>query len=249
MKKLYRKVAIITGAGSGIGRATALLFAQEGAKVVVADINDDAGKETLKMIKDRGGEAVFVHADVSRSEDVKNMIKKAVNEYGKLDILFNNAGIGGELNDISKYSEQVFDKVIAVNMKGVWLGIKYAVPEMLKGGGGSIINTSSAGGLIGFPGVSAYCASKAGVVGITKVAALEYATLNIRVNCIAPAVIETPLSGQMTPEMMQAQIQMVPMRRAGKPEEVAKVALFLASDDSSFVTGHILSVDGGMLAW
>ncbi|MEM3526606.1 MAG: glucose 1-dehydrogenase [Candidatus Jordarchaeaceae archaeon] len=249
MKKLEGKVAVITGAGSGIGRATALLFAQEGAKVVVVDINDDAGKETVKMIKDKGGEAIFVHADVSRAEEVKNMVKKAVDEYGRLDILFNNAGIGGELNDTARYSEEVFDRVIAVNLKGVWLGIKYAVPEMLKVGGGSIINTASAGGLIGFPGVSAYCASKAGAIGVTKVAALEYATQNIRVNCIAPAVIETPLSGQMTPEMMQAQIQMVPMRRAGKPEEVAKVALFLASDDSSFVTGHILSVDGGMLAW
>lgn len=249
MGKLNGKVAIITGAGSGIGRATALLFAREGAKVVIADIDDVGGKETLKMIKDGGGEAIFVHADVSNAEDVKNMVKTAVDKYGGLHIIFNNAGIGGEMKDTANYPEEVFDKVIEVNLKGVWLGIKYAVPEILKSGGGSIINTASAGGLVGFPGVSAYCASKAGVVALTKVAALEYAKLNIRVNCIAPAVIKTPLSDKLTPEMAEAQIQLVPMGRMGKPEEVAKVALFLASDDSSFVTGHVLSVDGGMVAW
>lgn len=256
MGKLDGKVAIITGAGSGIGRATAFLFAQEGAKVVVVDINDAAGEETVKMIKDGGGEAIFIHADVSKAEDVKNMVQKTVEKFGGLHVIVNNAGIVGEMIDTANYPEETFDKVIAVNLKGVWLGIKYAVAEIIKSGGGSIINVASIGGLIGFPGISAYCASKAGVIALTKAAAIEYAKHNVRVNCIAPGVIETPLStkpfAKLTPEIMEAhisRIRLVPMGRMGKPEEVARVALFLASDDSSFITGAVITVDGGMVAW
>lgn len=251
MGKISGKVAIITGAASGIGKATAILFAQEGAKVVVADVVDKLGEETVKMIKESGGKAVFVHADVSKAEDVKNMVKTAVDTYGRLDIIFNNAGIEGTTADTANYPENVFDKVIAINLKGVWLGIKYAVPELLKSGGGSIINTSSVAGLIGFAGLSAYNATKGGIIQLTKTAALEYAKQNIRVNCIAPGVIETPmvdraLKGQ--PEAKAAFIQIEPVGRFGKPEEVAKAALFLASDDSSFVTGTVLTVDGGLTA-
>ena len=251
MGKIDGKVAIITGAASGIGKATAILFAQEGAKVVVADVMDKLGEETVKMIKESGGKAVFVHADVSRAEDVKNMVKTAVDTYGRLDIIFNNAGIEGATADTANYPENVFDKVIAINLKGVWLGIKYAVPELLKNGGGSIINTSSVAGLVGFAGLSAYNATKGGIIQLTKTAALEYAKQNIRVNCIAPGVIETPmveraLKGQ--PEAKAAFIQIEPVGRFGKPEEIAKAALFLASDDSSFVTGTVLTVDGGLTA-
>ena len=251
MGKIDGKVAIITGAASGIGKATAILFAQEGAKVVVADVLDKLGEETVKTINESGGKAVFVHADVSKAEDVKNMVKKAVDTYGRLDIIFNNAGIEGATADTANYPESVFDKVIAINLKGVWLGIKYAVPELLKNGGGSIINTSSVAGLVGFAGLSAYNATKGGIIQLTKTAALEYAKQNIRVNCIAPGVIETPmveraLKGQ--PEAKAAFIQIEPVGRFGKPEEIAKAALFLASDDSSFVTGTVLTVDGGLTA-
>jgi len=251
MGKIDGKVAIITGASSGIGKATAILFAQEGAKVVVADISDELGEETVKLINESGGKAIFVHTDVSKAEDVKNLIKTAVYTYGRLDIIFNNAGIEGIIVDTANYPENLFDKVLAVNLKGVWLGIKYAVPELLKNGGGSIINTASVAGLVGFAGLSAYNATKGGIIQLTKTAALEYAKQNIRVNCIAPGVIETPmvdrfLKGQ--PEARAAFVQLEPVGRFGKPEEIAKAALFLASDDSSFVTGTVLVVDGGLTA-
>jgi len=248
MKKLEGKVAIVTGAASGIGRAIALLFAQEGAKVVVADIDDKSGEETVKMINERGGEAMFVHADVSKAEDVKNMVKITVERYGRLDVLVNNAGIEGAVADIVNYPEEAFDKVIAVNLKGVWLGIKYAVPEMVKSGGGSIINIASVLGLVGAPNMSGYCASKGGVVQLTKTAALEYAKYNIRVNAIAPGLIDTKLSrkrAEFDPEFINTALQFQVIKRMGRPEEVALAALYLASDDSSFVTGSCLVVDGG----
>jgi len=251
MGKIDGKVAIITGASSGIGKATAILFAQEGAKVIVADVADELGEETVKLINEGGGRAIFVHTDVSKAEDVKNLVKTAVDTYGRLDIIFNNAGIEGVSVDTANYPENIFDKVLAVNLKGVWLGIKYAVPELLKNGGGSIINTASVAGLVGFAGLSAYNATKGGIIQLTKTAALEYAKQNIRVNCIAPGVIETPmvdrfLKGQ--PEAKAAFVQIEPVGRFGKPEEIAKAALFLASDDSSFVTGTVLVVDGGLTA-
>ena len=250
-KKLDGKVAIITGAGSGIGRATALLFAQEGAKVIVADIVDKQGKEAAETIKKNGGEAVFVHTDVSKTEDVKNVIKEAVTRYGRLNIMYNNAGIEGQMKDTANYPEDIFDRIISVNLKGVWLGIKYAIPEMLKAGGGSIISTASIAGLVGFPGLVGYCASKGGIIQITKTAALEYAKQNIRINCIAPGVIATPMVErlvQSVPGMQEGLTASEPIGRTGKPEEIAKAALYLASDDSTFVTGTTLVVDGGFVA-
>lgn len=251
MGKLDGKVAIVTGAASGIGRSIAMLFAQEGAKVVVADIMDEQGMETVRMIKERGGDAIFVHADVSKEDDIKNMIKKAVDVYGRLDIVVNNAGIEGAAMDTANYPENVFDKVIAVNLKGVWLGIKYAVPELIRSGGGSIINIASILGLVGLAGASAYNASKGGVIQLTRTAALEYAKYNIRVNAIAPGFIETPMVSRAFsehPELREFVLKMIPLGRLGKPEEVAKTALFLASDDSSYVTGSVLVVDGGWTA-
>jgi len=251
MGKIDGKVAIITGATSGIGMATALLFAQEGAKVVVSGRNENRGGNVVKMIKERGGEAILVRTDVGKASDVKNMIKTTVDKYGKLDIIFNNAGIEGVSVDTANYPESVFDEVIAVNLKGVWLGIKYAVPELLKNRGGSIINMSSVAGLVGFAGLSAYNATKGGIIQLTKTAALEYAKQNIRVNCIAPGVIETAMVDRTLkahPEAKAAFVQIEPVGRFGKPEEVAKAALYLASEDSSFTTGTVLIVDGGLTA-
>lgn len=246
--KLKNKVALITGAGSGIGRATALLFAKEGAKVVVVDYNEDTAKETVKMIKKSGGEAISIKADVSRSEDVQNMIRQTVERYGRLDVLHNNAGIEGQQASTAEYSEAIFDKVISINLKGVFLGMKYGIQQMLKQGGGVIINTSSNAGIVGFRGASAYTASKGGVIQLTKTAALEYATSNIRVNAICPGMIMTNMIERIASDRGETVKQLSekePVKRMGRPEEVAALALFLASDDSSFVTGAAMIVDGG----
>jgi NAD(P)-dependent dehydrogenase (short-subunit alcohol dehydrogenase family) len=247
MGKLDGKVAIVTGAGSGIGKATALLFAREGARVVVADITG-AEEETAREI---GDAALAVRADVSRSADVQAMITAATDRFGRLDILFNNAGIEGAQAPTADSDEGNFDRVIAVNLKGVYLGMKYAIPTMLAGGGGSIINNASVAGLIGFPGIPAYCASKGGVIQLTKTAALEYATQGIRVNAICPGVIWTPMVARFTGASEEARAQFAqlePVGRMGQPEEVAALVLFLAADESSFVTGTALPVDGGFVA-
>jgi len=249
MGKIDGKVAIITGAASGNGKAAAILFAQEGAKVVVADIADGPGEETVKTINESGGKAVFVHADVSKAEDVKNMVKTAVDTYGKLDIIFNNAGKESPFEYTANYPEKLFDEVIAVDLKGTLLGMKYAVQELLKTGGGSIINMSSIMGILPGAGMSSYGAAKSGVIQLTKIAAVEYAKQNIRVNCIAPGIIETPMvvrQFRMMPRTKVAMGQKIPIGRFGKPEEIAKAALFLASDDSSYITAHVLQVDGGL---
>ncbi len=251
MGKLDGKIAIITGAASGIGKATAILFAQEGATVAVADVMDAQGNETVKTIIESGGKAVFVHTDVSKAEDLQNLIKTTVESYGRLDIMFNNAGIEGSSIDTANYPESVFDKIVAINLKGVWLGIKYSVPELLKSGGGCIISTASVAGLVAFAGLSAYNASKGGIIQLTKTAAIEYAKQNIRVNCIAPGVIQTAMVDRFVkgqPEARSAFVQLEPVGRFGTPEEIAKAALFLASDDSSFITGIVLVVDGGLTA-
>lgn len=252
MGKLAGKVALITGAGSGIGRAAALLFAEEGAKIVVADFVPQGGHETVKMLKEAGGEAVFVEVNVTRSSDVQRMIKSAVDAYGKLDIVFNNAGMQGKYIMTADLPEETWDNIIATNLKGVFLGCKHAIPVMLNQGGGVIVNTASAAGMMGLPGSQAYCASKAGVILLTKSVALEYADKNIRVNCICPGGIVTPLAGIGKP---MTDVTSVPpfhqpqaMRRFGQPEEVAQTALYLASDDSSFVTGTVSVVDGGWTA-
>lgn len=249
--KLENKVALITGGGSGIGRATALLFGKEGAKVVVADYKEDAGKETIELIRKNGGEATFVLADVSKSENVQDMIRHTVEKYGKLDIVFNNAGIEGQLAPTADCSEENFDRVIAVNLRGVFLGMKHAIQQMLKQGSGVIVNTASAAGIVGWETLPAYSASKGGVIQLTRTAALEYATRNIRINAICPGVIRTPMVERVTggkEELTKQFTEIEPVKRMGRPEEVAALALFLASDDSSFITGAAIPVDGGYTA-
>jgi len=245
MGKLDGKVAIITGAGSGMGRAAAVLFAKEGAKVVVADWAVEAGKETVRMIKEAGGEAIFVKADVSKAEDVKKMVKTSVDTYGKLDVLYNNAGIGCEVAPIAECTEDNWDKTIAVNLKGVFLGMKYAIPEMLKSGGGSIINTASQAARRCHPNLSPYNASKGGVISLTRGTAIEYATKNIRINCICPGAVATPLLLGFNPRLLERMKSAIPLGRYAQPEEVAQLALFLASDESSFINGADLVIDGG----
>jgi len=254
--KLDEKVAIITGSGSGIGRATDLLFAREGAKVVVADNVVSGGEETVSMIREAGGEASFIKTDVSIEVDVKRMIKVTLDNYGKLDILFNNAGVGEKHAPTHEVQVSEWHRVISINLTGVFLGMKYAIPEMLKGGGGVIINTGSLAGLVGFPNLPAYVASKGGVVQLTKATALEYATQNIRVNCICPGIVWTEMmdsgargtAGGVEEAKKQA-ISSEPVGRLGTPEEIAQAALFLACDESSsFVTGIALPVDGGYTA-
>lgn len=245
MGRLQDKVAIVTGAGSGIGREAAILFAQEGAKVVGVDCITEGGEETIKMIKEAGDEAIFVYADVSKTEDVKKMVKTAVDTYGRLDVLFSNAGIAPS-EPLKDWTEEEFERVIATNLKGVILGMKYAIPEMLKAGGGSIINTASMAADRAIPNFTSYTASKGGIVAVTRAVAVEYATQNIQVNCVNPGVIATKLvlEAQNPEEIKPA----IPMRRLGKPKEVACVALFLASGEASFITGQTIVVDGGQEA-
>jgi NAD(P)-dependent dehydrogenase (short-subunit alcohol dehydrogenase family) len=247
--RLKNKVAIVTGGGSGIGRATCLLFAREGAKVVVADYVAEGGNETVRQIKEAGGEAVFVQADVSRSADVQNMIGATVRNYGRVDILFNNAGIEGPSAKLANYKEEDWERVIAVDLTAVFLGTKYAIQEMLKQGGGVIISTASVAGMVGFPGSGAYAAAKAGVINLTRLAALEYADKNIRVNCICPGVIETPMVDRvMGGRPRERVVKTEPIGRLGRPEDIANAALFLASDESSFATGAPFIIDGGYVA-
>lgn len=247
MARLDKKVAIVTGAGSGIGRATAVRFAAEGATVVVADVTG-AEQETASSI---GEGAIAVHTDVSNAADVKAMVETARERFGRLDIIFNNAGIEGLQGPTAECTEENFDRVIAVNLRGVFLGMKYAIPLMLEGGGGSIINTASVAGLVGFPGIPAYCASKGGVIQLTKTAALEYATSGIRVNAICPGIIHTPMVDRLIgdrPRMEAALNASEPVGRMGSPEEIASAAVYLASDESTFVTGTTVTVDGGYIA-
>ena len=249
MGRLDDKVAIITGASSGMGRATAVLFVKEGAKVVVADIVVEAGEETVGIVKQAGGEAIFVMTDVSKAEDVKKMIKVALDTYGRLDILINCAGIAGKEVSTVDCPEEVFNKVIATNLNGVWLGMKYAIPEMLKTGGGSIINFASIAALEAYVGIPAYSASKGAVISLSRAAAIEYSRKNVRVNCVAPGHIATPmLLGAWSPEVLKRFAEMSPQGRLGEPEEVAQVVLFLASDESSHITGQTVVIDGGVTA-
>jgi NAD(P)-dependent dehydrogenase (short-subunit alcohol dehydrogenase family) len=252
--RLRDKVAIITGAGSGLGRAAALLFAKEGAKVVVAANRDKDGEHTVKSIKDVGGDALFVKVDVTKAADLQNAVKTAVAKYGRLDIMFNNAGTPGPGKTIADITEEEWHKVISVNLTGVFLGTKHAIPEMLKGGGGVIINTSSVAALSPRRYAGAYAAAKAGVIQLTRTTALEYARKNIRANCILPGPIDTPFFTKVAggdPEKIAAfkekVLKEVPMGRFAQPEEIAQVALFLASDEASYITGAAFAVDGGQL--
>jgi NAD(P)-dependent dehydrogenase (short-subunit alcohol dehydrogenase family) len=245
------RVAVVTGAAAGIGRATAVAFALEGARVVVSDVNDMGGRETERLIGEAGGEAIYVRADVSRQLDVEALIARSVKEFGRLDFAFNNAGIEGESNSTTECSEENWDRVMAINLKGVWLCMKYEVEQMLKQGGGAIVNCSSIAGLIGFQGIPAYTASKHGLLGLTKTAALEYAARGIRVNAICPGVIRTAMIDRFTGGSKEAEEQLVsrePIGRMGTPEEIASAVLWLCSDGAGFVTGHPLVVDGGWVA-
>lgn len=248
MGKLDDRVAIVTGAGSGIGRATALLFADEGAKVVVADWHEEEGGRVAAEIGEAG---VFVKVDVSQPQQVEAMVRTAVEKFGRLDVIFNNAGIEGEQAPTADCTLENWERVIGVNLTGTFLGMKYAIPAMLKNGGGVIINNASVAGIVGFPGIPAYAASKGGVVLMTKTVALEYAKEGIRANVICPGVIWTPMVERFTAgsEETRAILEASePIGRFGQPEEVARLALFLASDDSSFCTGAPFVVDGGMTA-
>jgi len=245
MGRLDGKVALITGAGSGIGRATALLFCREGAKVAVVDYVPAGGEETVGMIKSAGGDAIFVEADVSRAADVERMVKTTVDRYGRLDIIFNHAGIQGPMALTAEITEEGWDLVLNTNLKGVFFGCKYAIPVMLGQGGGVIINTASILGMGAMGASTPYGVSKAGVIQLTKNVAAEYAKMNIRVNCICPGLIRTPL---IAPFFSAFRIDTIPEGRAGQPEDIARVALFLASDDSAYMTGASVVVDGGCTA-
>jgi NAD(P)-dependent dehydrogenase (short-subunit alcohol dehydrogenase family) len=243
------KVAIITGGSSGIGRATALAFAKKGAKVVVVDWQES--QETMKSIKDLGAEAIFIKCDVSKSADVKAMVEKTIAAFGRLDYAFNNAGIEGDSAPTADCTEENWDKTITVNLTGTWLCMKYEIPEMLKQGKGSIVNCSSVAGLVGFEGLPAYVASKHGVIGLTKTAALEYAEQGIRVNAVCPGVIQTPMMDRLTGKKKEAIEQFTalePVGRMGQPEEIANAVVWMCSDEASFVTGHAMAVDGGFVA-
>jgi NAD(P)-dependent dehydrogenase (short-subunit alcohol dehydrogenase family) len=245
------KVALVTGAGSGIGRASALTFAREGAKVIVSDVVVEGGEETVRMIKQAGGEALFVKTDVAKAVEVEALISKAVEAYGRVDCAHNNAGIGGNAASVADDTEENWERILAINLKGVWLCMKYEIPQMLKQGGGTIVNTASDAGLIGVRRGGAYVASKHGVVGLTKTAALEYAKAGIRVNAVCPGPIDTPLLRRMTdrrPRVVEQMVAAQPGGRLGQPEEIAEAVVWLCSDAASFVTGLPMPVDGGYMA-
>lgn len=248
--KLANKVAVITGGGSGIGRAAALLYAAEGAKIVIADWSADPARRTVQLIESANGRAVFVRTDVSVEKDVENMFSTAVATFGSIDILLNCAGIEGPRVAAHETAADDFDRVVAINLKGIFLSSKHAVLKMQQRNG-VIINIASVGGLLGFPLMPAYAAAKGGVVAITKQMAMDYAPNNIRVNCICPGFVHTPLTNpkiEGKPEKLREYNESVPLGRIGQPEDIASAALFLASDDSSFITGVALPVDGGMMA-
>lgn len=249
--RLANKVAIITGASSGFGRASAILFAKEGAKVVVADINDAGGKETVATIKSSGGEAIFVHTDVSKAADAENLIKTTKDKFGKIDILFNNAGVPHRPTPVENLDESLWDRVFSVNVKGIFLTTKYAFPVMKGAKSGVVINLASISGLRPRPGHAAYATSKAAAIMLTKELALEGAPNNIRVNAINPVASDTPMFPGLLPEgadlneAKKALISSIPLGRLLKPEDVAYAALYLASDESSMLTGTCINVDGG----
>lgn len=249
MKVLDKKVALITGAGSGIGRAIACLYALEGAKVVVSDIDEKGGNETVRLILKEGGEAFFVLADTSKAHDHQKLVDETIRRYGALHIAVNNAGIGGPLAPVGEYPLEGWDKVIAINLTGVFLGMHFQIPKLMEFGGGSIVNISSILGMVASQNSPAYVAAKHGVVGLTKSAAVEYALKKIRVNSIGPGYIDTPLlTNTLDQDTIDAVANLHPMGRLGKASEVAELALFLSSDKASFITGAYYNVDGGYLA-
>lgn len=250
METIFKnKVAIVTGGTSGIGRATAIAFAKKGAKVAVVDWIES--NETVNLIKDLGGEALFIKCDVSKTADVKAMVEKTIAAFGRLDYAYNNAGIEGASAPTHECTEENWDKTIGINLKGIWLCMKYEIPEILKQGKGAIVNCASVAGLVGFAGLPAYVASKHGVIGLTKTAALECAKLGIRVNVVCPGVIQTPMIDRLTGKTKEAIEQFTglePVGRFGQPEEIANAVVWMCSDEASFVTGHAMAIDGGFVA-
>jgi len=248
---LENKIALVTGAGSGIGRASTLRLAAEGAMIAVSDVNVPHGEETARQIQAMGGQAFFMKCDVARPNEVEAFVEATVQRFGGLDVAVNNAGVGGALMNTETLDEATWDFVMNVNLKGVWLCMKYEIPQMVKRGGGAIVNIASIAGLLGFRGNAAYSASKHGVIGLTKSTALEVARQGIRVNAICPGFTETAMVTTMideVPRMKDGVMNSSPMRRLGRVEEIADAVLYMASDMSSFVNGHALAIDGGTVA-
>ncbi len=249
MQLLKDQVAIVTGAGSGIGKSIAESYAGNGARVVVSDIDEEGGKKTVEAIRQSDGKAIFIKADVGKPEDSRGLVEKTVAEYGKLTIACNNAGIGGEQAPVGEYPTDSWNRTIAINLSGVFYGMRYQIPQMLESGGGAIVNIASILGKVGFAGSAAYVSAKHGMVGLTKTAALEYAEAGIRVNAVGPGFINTPLlSENLTKEQLEQIVALHPIGRLGTAEEVAELVLWLSSPKASFVTGSYYAIDGGYLA-
>ncbi|MDQ0300082.1 NAD(P)-dependent dehydrogenase (short-subunit alcohol dehydrogenase family) [Salibacterium salarium] len=249
MSDYNNKTAIITGGGSGIGRQTALSLARKGANVTIADISEEAGEESVRLIEELGRKAIFVKTDVSNLEDVKAYVKKTKETFGSIDMFFNNAGIEGKVTPLADYPEDIFEKVVDINLKGAFYGLKYVIQEMLQNGGGAIVNTASNAALDGSPGVSPYSATKHSIVGLTKTAAGEYASQNIRVNAIAPGPTATNMMDRFTQGSEEAADQVksgIPANRYGTPEEVANLVTFLLGSDVNFTNGAVFPIDGGI---
>jgi NAD(P)-dependent dehydrogenase (short-subunit alcohol dehydrogenase family) len=245
------KVALVTGGASGLGRTSAIALAQEGAKVAVSDVNVSEGEATARRISAAGGQAIFVKADVTKPGEVEALVQETIKAFGRLDLALNNAGIDGVRARTADYPEDVWHQVINVNLTGVFLCLKFELPLMVKQGGGVIVNMSSVAGVTGFPGHAAYTASKHGVIGLTKTAAIDYAKAGIRVNAICPAYTRTPMLTRMLeqrPDVEAKLISRVPLRRLGTAEEIARAAIYLFSDAAAFITGHSLVMDGGIVA-
>lgn len=247
---LQGKVALVTGASSGIGRAIALAYAREGARVVVSDVHIEGGEETVALVRRQGGEAIFVPADVSRAEDCQRLVERTVAHHGRLDVACNNAGIGGELGPTADYPLDAWQQVIGVNLSGVFYCMKHQIPAMLRQGGGAIVNMASILGQVGFAGAPAYVAAKHGVVGLTKTAALEYGARGLRINAVGPAFIHTPMIASLEddPATRRQLVSLHAVGRLGEPQEVAELVVWLSSERASFVTGAYYAVDGGYLA-
>jgi NAD(P)-dependent dehydrogenase (short-subunit alcohol dehydrogenase family) len=251
MKEFDGKVALVTGGGSGIGRATALAFARDGAQVVIGDRDVQRGEETVSVIRDAGGTATFRETDVLVAAEVEALVDHAIATYGRLDVAFNNAGIEGDVRPLVEQTEANYHAVMDINLKGVWLSMKYEIPRMLEQGGGAIVNCSSVAGVIGFPGIGIYVASKHAVIGLTKTAALEYSAKRIRINAVNPSLIDTEMADRLAAGIGTSKEELAPLHaigRIGWVKEVADAVLWLCSDKASFITGHSLIVDGGFTA-